>query len=128
MYQGVFNQCTGVAHKFNFSDYTQSAELFLFTLQYLRVWGILTIPYIFQIFAAFIWGIYHPIYFSMGHSSFPLLAAFIAHQISHSYVAQNFTWGTFPSHFIMRYLAFPFSNFLFLDSWGTCPSHSHLQL
>ena len=62
--------------------------------------------------------------FSMGHSLLPLLAAFIAHYISHSYRAQNFTQGTFPSRLIMRYLSFPFHNFL--DSWGTCPSHSHL--
>ena len=59
----------------------------------------------------------------MGHLLFPFLAAFIAHYISHYYGVYKFTRGTFPSCFIMGYLAFPFNNFL--DSWGTCPSHSH---
>ena len=61
--------------------------------------------------------------YSMGHSFFPFLAAFIAHYISHHYGVYQFTRGTFPSCFIMGYLVFPFNNSL--DSWGTYPSHSH---
>ena len=61
--------------------------------------------------------------FSMGHSFFPFLAAFIAHYISHHYGVYQFTRGTFPSHFIMGYLSFPFNNFI--DSWGTYPFPSH---
>ena len=62
----------------------------------------------------------------MGHSSFPLLAAFhctlkppipMGYKISHRVpFLPVSSWGTFPSHII------------FLDSWGTCPSHCHLQL
>ena len=60
--------------------------------------------------------------FSMGHSLIPFFAAFVAHHISLPYGVYKFTRGNFPSCFIMGYLAFPFNNFL--DSWGTCPSHS----
>ena len=136
MYQGVFTQCSGVAHKSRFSDFFQSAESFLFTFQYLHLWGIISIPILMHMghlpshnFLNYLLlckrhSPSHTI--SMGHSLFPLLAALIAHYISHSYGVYKFTWGTFPSHFIMEYLACPFNNFL--DSWGTCPSHSHLQL
>ena len=138
MYQGVFTQCRGVAHNSRFSDFLQSAELFLFTFQWVCAYGVPFHPN-----SCTIWGIHHPIYFlnylllctrhlpshtfSMGHLLIPFLAAFIAHYISHYYGVYKFTWDTFPSHFIMGYLAFPFNNFI--DSLGICPSHSQfLQL
>ena len=137
MYQGVFTQCYGVAHNSRFSDFFSISKIISFHFSVVCTYGAPFHPN-----SHAIWGIYHPIYFfnylllcmgqlpsrtfSMRHLLFPFLAAFIAHYISHYYGVYKFTWGTFPSRFIMGYLAFPFNNCP--DSWGTCPSHSHLQL
>ena len=61
--------------------------------------------------------------FSMGHSSFPFLAAFIAHYISYHYGGYQFSRGTF--HPISSWDTFSFHLIISLDSWGTHPSHSH---
>ena len=131
MYQGVLTQCHGVAHKSRFSDFPQSAESFLFTFQYFAPMGHYFHPnsHAFQwsapmghLFIPILMLLYSTTFmllntrhlpsciFSMGHSSFPFLAAFIAHYISHYYGVYQFTRGTFPSRFIMGYLFFPFNN------------------
>ena len=86
MYQGVITQCSGVAHNLRFSEFSQSAESFLFTFQYLPLWGIISIPilmhmghlpsYIFcQLFAALYEAFTIPYIFN-GALALPILGCF----------------------------------------------------
>ena len=121
MHQGVLNQCTSVAHNSSFSDESQSAESFLFTFQYLHIWGIISLPILmhmgysyhpiyFSNICCLIRGIYHPIYFQWGicpshcwlhllHIKSPIP---MGHKILHRAPFQPIlSWGTLPSHLII---------------------------
>ena len=112
MYQGVITQCCGVAHNSRFSDFSQSVESFLFTFQYLCLWGIISIPILmpctygapFHPNSRATWGIYHPIYlllctrhlpshtFSNGAFILPILGCFSLH------ITSPITKGCINSH------------------------------
>ena len=124
MYQGVFIQCRGVAHNSTFSDFPQSAELFLFTFQYfvpmghftipiVTLYGESTIPYIYNPFAALYEAFTIPYIFN-GAFILPILGCF------HCTLHLPSLWGV---SIHMGHLSIPFKNFP--DSWGTYPSHSH---
>ena len=115
MYQGVFNQCTGVAHNSSFSDFSESAELFIFMLQYLHIWGIyLPIYFLFNgalvlpIYAAKYGAITHPIYFNEAFT-LPVVCC-----LFHCTLNLPFLWGTkfhmghLSIQFMMGYISFPF--------------------
>ena len=108
MYQGVFTQCRHVAHNSRFSVLPQSVESFLFTFQYLHLWGIIFIPILAQYGAftipyicCFVRGIYHPAHFEWGIYSSHSWLLFVAHYISHHKGVYKFTRDTFPSRFII---------------------------
>ena len=112
MYQGVFTQCRGVAHNSRFSDLPQSVESFLFTFQYLHLWGIIFIPILVQYGAftipyicCFVRGIYHPAHFEWG--IYPsILGCFSLH------ITSPFTLGCINSHGALVHPVFIISQFL----------------
>ena len=118
MYQGVITQCSGVAHNSRFSEFSQSAESFLFTFQYLRLWGIISIPilmhmghlpsHIFsQLFAALYKAFTIPYIFNRA-LALPIVGCI------HCTLHLPFLWGVINSH------GAPFHP---ISSWGTLPSH-----